>query len=901
MKSALGTLSVLVTLSGALGAQCLDWRGFPLTPPELTGDVLAATTFDDGTGTALYLGGAIDRTPGQPWLGLKGVQRWNGSAYSNVGSGISRTVRALSAFDDGSGAKLYAGCDFEPFKSSVRRWDGSTWQSVGSSSVGHVRALCVYDDGSGGALYAAGQFTYIDGVAAASIAKWDGTSWSALGAGLLYPSGSPVAHALAVYDDGSGAQLYVGGEFDSAGAIGAGVSRNFARWNGTTWSAVASGIGGTVLALATHDDGFGTKLFLGGTFVVPAHPTNGGIAKWNGTTISTVGIGGVGGAQVTALASRDDGTGLALHAGTKNVGGRADTIRWNGSTWSATGGSTNSSGCGSPTGLYFAAFASFDEGAGPRLFAGGALRAIDGVQGSVARWNGSAWTYVGTPRTGLNATVRALHVHDDGAGSALYAGGSFCTADDAFAQGVARWDGERWTRLADALRGFTITSMATHPVNGVPRLFIGTLQSRLAYWDGASWIYMGLSYYEADDVFALASYDAGAGAELYAGGRFAFVGGVGVQNVARWDGANWNSLAGGVVGVVNALVVHDDGSGPALYVGGTFTIAGTTSANRIARWDGTTWSAVGAGFDDMVLALAVVDVGGGPVLVAGGAFQNSGTTPTARVAQWDGTSWSALGTGLNQAIYSLAAHDDGGGQALYAGGEFTSAGAVPASRIAKWNGTSWAGLGNGIDGAVRALASFQDGSGGGADLYTGGTFATAGAKSSSNVAAWRGCEGEITRYCLGDGGTSACPCGNVGLSGRGCDNSFLTGGARLNGTGTASPDTIQLYASGELPNAATLVFQGDVVLTAPIAFGDGLRCAGGSLKRLYTTNAVNGSLTVPPIGQPSVSARSAALGDTLTPGEVRAYQAWYRDSNPAFCSAPSGNVWNLSNAVRIVW
>jgi len=111
----------------------------------------------------------------------------------------------------------------------------------------------------------------------------------------------------------------------------------------------------------------------------------------------------------------------------------------------------------------------------------------------------------------------------------------------------------------------------------------------------------------------------------------------------------------------------------------------------------------------------------------------------------------------------------------------------------------------------------------------------------------------------------------------------------------------QCYVAGELPNAATLVFQGDSMLLSPASFGDGLRCVGGSIRRMYLLNAVSGTLTVPPTGQPSVSARSASQGDPLSPGDVRSYQAWYRDPDPGFCGSPAGSTWNLSNAVRIVW
>jgi len=84
-------------------------------------------------------------------------------------------------------------------------------------------------------------------------------------------------------------------------------------------------------------------------------------------------------------------------------------------------------------------------------------------------------------------------------------------------------------------------------------------------------------------------------------------------------------------------------------------------------------------------------------------------------------------------------------------------------------------------------------------------------------------------------------------------------------------------------------------------FGDGLRCTGGVTKRLFVKAAVGGVVSVPQAGDPSISARSAALGDTLTQGVLRIYQVYYRDMNPNFCSAPQGGTFNVSNAIRILW
>ena len=66
----------------------------------------ALAGFDDGTGPALYAGGA----------GANGIQRFDGSSWSVLGGGLSgpgASVTALRGFDDGSGSSLLAGGAFE--------------------------------------------------------------------------------------------------------------------------------------------------------------------------------------------------------------------------------------------------------------------------------------------------------------------------------------------------------------------------------------------------------------------------------------------------------------------------------------------------------------------------------------------------------------------------------------------------------------------------------------------------------------------------------------------------------------------------------------------------------------------------------------------------------------------
>ena len=65
--------------------------------------------------------------------------------------------------------------------------------------------------------------------------------------------------------------------------------------------------------------------------------------------------------------------------------------------------------------------------------------------------------------------------------------------------------------------------------------------------------------------------------------------------------------------------------------------------------------------------------------------------------------------------------------------------------------------------------------------------------------------------------------------------------------------------------------------------------------------ASGGVVVVPGIGELSLSARSAMLGDPLSPGMTRYYQTYYRDPNPAFCSSPAGGTFNATGGAAITW
>jgi hypothetical protein len=162
--------------------------------------------------------------------------------------------------------------------------------------------------------------------------------------------------------------------------------------------------------------------------------------------------------------------------------------------------------------------------------------------------------------------------------------------------------------------------------------------------------------------------------------------------------------------------------------------------------------------------------------------------------------------------------------------------------------------------------------------------------------------GGISASCAGDGSLGPCPCSNDGQPGHGCENSGLTGGALLAASGVPSlgADTLHFTSSGELPSALSIVLQGSSAI-APADFGDGLRCAGGLLKRLYVHGAVGGSVSAPGAGEPPVSLQSALLGDVIPLGGTRIYQVYYRDPDLSFCGAPNGSTFNATHALSVSW
>ena len=153
----------------------------------------------------------------------------------------------------------------------------------------------------------------------------------------------------------------------------------------------------------------------------------------------------------------------------------------------------------------------------------------------------------------------------------------------------------------------------------------------------------------------------------------------------------------------------------------------------------------------------------------------------------------------------------------------------------------------------------------------------------------------FTSFCSGDGSGTACPCGNAGLAGNGCASSVNANGANLAASGTPSvgSDTMVLSGSG-MPDSSALYFQGTTQAGGGLGtvFGDGLRCASGSVIRLGTNVNAGGASQYPQGGDSSISVKGANAA-----GNVRTYQCWYRNA-AAFCTTAT---FNLTNGMQATW
>lgn len=298
------------------------------------------------------------------------------------------------------------------------------WSAVGLGMDLDVTSLVVFN----GELYAAGAFTTAGGINANYTAKWNGTDWSTLGLGTSSDEGTPNVDALIVYKN----ELYAGGQFNSAGGLSA---NKIAKWNGTSWGALGSGMGnGRVLSQAIYRG----DLYLGGSFTTAGSVGANRTAKWNNTNWSGLGTGTNNVVNALIVYNGD------LYAGgsftTAGGVGANRTAKWNGTHWSGLGSGMNN--------IVYSLVLYNGE-----LYAGGMFTTAGSVGANrTAKWNGTDWSVLGS---GVNSTVDSLTVNN----GELYAGGTFTSAGGLGANYIAKWNGTDWSALGSGTNSSIYSSV----------------------------------------------------------------------------------------------------------------------------------------------------------------------------------------------------------------------------------------------------------------------------------------------------------------------------------------------------------------------------------------------------------------------------------------------------------
>lgn len=364
-------------------------------------------------GTALYAGGAFNSAGSSKVGGIGRYDTTNGS-WTGLGSSVDGSITAMAV----SGTNVYLGGLFTsanglatPGIAHLQTANG-TWSILGGGGLAgctgllcspSIQAILVTESD----VYVTGNFGSVGGVAANGVARWNKSdlTWHALGTGLGCSSFLCAFYGSALAFNPASGQLFVGGNFTSAGGVAA---ANLAKWSlGGGWSTVNSpgavNPNGTVYALAWS----GTHLYVGGSFSTPA-------AYFFALNFSSVSA--VGGAAPNSMVQA-----LAVDSSYIYVGGSFTNLSTNGrvariantnipasATWLNLGSGLD----GTVTSL--AVY-------GGQLAAGGSFQnsGINGVN-HIALWNGFAWTNLGS---GVNAPVDAVALDNN----FVYAGGDFTT------------------------------------------------------------------------------------------------------------------------------------------------------------------------------------------------------------------------------------------------------------------------------------------------------------------------------------------------------------------------------------------------------------------------------------------------------------------------------------------
>jgi len=307
------------------------------------------------------------------------------------------------------------------------------------------------------------------------------------------------------------------------------------------------------------------------------------VVKWNGTSWSEVATGSNALKATNSISTLAlDGAGNLYAAGAfLDQNNYPYVAKWNGTSWTELGTGTNAL---NPNGNIN--YITTDKSG--NVYAGGQFTDAGGKY-YVAKWDGTSWTELGTAANALNANSVIVRIVTDASGN-VYAGGDFTNVSNY--NYVAKWNGTSWTELGSGSNALNangiILSMLIDSKNNI---YAGGYFSDannaqyVAKWNGSSWAELGTGANALNangGINALALDSLG---NIYAAGAFYQNGNQNIYYVSQWNGTIWSELGGSGKNALNAnneiFTLATDKSGN-IYAGGLFT--NTDQLNYVAEW-----------------------------------------------------------------------------------------------------------------------------------------------------------------------------------------------------------------------------------------------------------------------------------------------------------------------------
>jgi hypothetical protein len=330
---------------------------------------------------AVHLTGYSDLT-------LYRIAAFENDAWNNMDGGLTQASATNNTgaycIVEGPDGKIYVGGDFDQAggvtnTARIAVWDpdDGSWAALGTGAPsGRVYNIVFMPDGT---MYAVGSFPSMGGVSNTQcIAKWNGSVWSSVSSGVT--GAGPTIHCAYVRPtDGS---LAVGGDITAINGV---TVSGIAFYDGTTWTRHATtphgDLGRTHSMLWTPDG----KFYVGGYFstVGDGTITANGICWWDTVTGRWQPMeGGASGSTTEDMIIGPDGY---LYACSGGYGGDTENnpvSRWNNASWETLDGGSSTS---SAKALAFDKFG--------QLWVAGLFsnQGSDNVNNSFVLFNGTRW------------------------------------------------------------------------------------------------------------------------------------------------------------------------------------------------------------------------------------------------------------------------------------------------------------------------------------------------------------------------------------------------------------------------------------------------------------------------------------------------------------------------------